>query len=176
MKIPKKLCAEISALAVCLLVFSGCASMTAGKNPWAPPEKKKSVVERWEEVENRKRAEERAAPAARAAAPAPAVSVSESRDVATVLFADVPAKHVVAYRFGEASAPFKKGEYFAVRGKDLALRGVVQLVLSDGATLGFSLIGGTASADDFITKPGEKLRAEMEKAFPLSMAPEPAAR
>lgn len=171
MKIPKKLCAEISALAVCLLVFSGCASMTAGKNPWAPPEKKKSVVERWEEVENRKRAE-----SARVAAPAPAVSVSESRDVATVLFADVPAKHVVAYRSGEASAPFKKGEYFAVRGKDLALRGVVRLVLSDGATLGFSLIGGTASADDFITKPGEKLRAEMEKAFPLSMAPEPAAR
>ena len=147
--------------------------MTAGKNPWAPPEKKKSVVERWEEVENRKRAEERAA---RAAAPAPTVSVSESRDVATVLFADVPAKHVVAYRSGEASAPFKKGEYFAVRGKDLALRGVVRLVLSDGATLGFSLVGGTASADDFITKPGEKLRAEMEKAFPLSMAPEPAAR
>lgn len=145
--------------------------MTAGKNPWAPPEKKKSVVERWEEVEKQKRAE-----SARVAAPAPAVSVSESRDVATVLFADVPAKHVVAYRSGEASAPFKKGEYFAVRGKDLALRGVVQLVLSDGATLGFSLVGGTASADDFITKPGEKLRAEMEKAFPLSMAPEPAAR
>lgn len=93
-----------------------------------------------------------------------------------MLFADVPAKHVVAYRSGEASAPFKKGEYFAVRGKDLALRGVVRLVLSDGATLGFSLVGGTASADDFITKPGEKLRAEMEKAFPLSMAPEPAAR
>ena len=171
MKIPKKLCAEISALAVCLLVFSGCASMTAGKNPWAPPEKKKSVVERWEEIEKQKRAE-----SARVAAPAPAVSVSESRDVATVLFADVPAKHVVAYRSGEASAPFKKGEYFAVRGKDLALRGVVRLVLSDGATLGFSLVGGTASADDFITKPGEKLRAEMEKAFPLSMAPEPAAR
>lgn len=171
MKIPKKLCAEISALAVCLLVFSGCASMTAGKNPWAPPEKKKSVVERWEEIEKQKRAE-----TARVAAPAPAVSVSESRDVATVLFADVPAKHVVAYRSGEASAPFKKGEYFAVRGKDLALRGVVRLVLSDGATLGFSLVGGTASADDFITKPGEKLRAEMEKAFPLSMAPEPAAR
>lgn len=171
MKIPKKLCAEVSVLAVCLLVFSGCASMTAGKNPWAPPEKKKSVVERWEEVEKQKRAE-----SARVAAPAPAVSVSESRDVATVLFADVPAKHVVAYRSGEASAPFKKGEYFAVRGKDLALRGVVRLVLSDGATLGFSLVGGTASADDFITKPGEKLRAEMEKAFPLSMAPEPAAR
>lgn len=171
MKIPKKLCAEVSVLAVCLLVFSGCASMTAGKNPWAPPEKKKSVVERWEEIEKQKRAE-----SARVAAPAPAVSVSESRDVATVLFADVPAKHVVAYRSGEASAPFKKGEYFAVRGKDLALRGVVRLVLSDGATLGFSLVGGTASADDFITKPGEKLRAEMEKAFPLSMAPEPAAR
>lgn len=145
--------------------------MTAGKNPWAPPEKKKSVVERWEEIEKQKRAE-----SARVAAPAPAVSVSESRDVATVLFADVPAKHVVAYRSGEAFAPFKKGEYFAVRGKDLALRGVVRLVLSDGATLGFSLVGGTASADDFITKPGEKLRAEMEKAFPLSMAPEPAAR
>lgn len=171
MKIPKKLCAEVSVLAVCLLVFSGCASMTAGKNPWAPPEKKKSVVERWEEIEKQKRADP-----ARVAAPAPAVSVSESRDVATVLFADVPAKHVVAYRSGEASAPFKKGEYFAVRGKDLALRGVVRLVLSDGATLGFSLVGGTASADDFITKPGEKLRAEMEKAFPLSMAPEPAAR
>lgn len=171
MKIPKKLCAEVSVLAVCLLVFSGCASMTAGKNPWAPPEKKKSVVERWEEVEKQKRADP-----VRVAAPAPAVSVSESRDVATVLFADVPAKHVVAYRSGEASAPFKKGEYFAVRGKELALRGVVRLVLSDGATLGFSLVGGTASADDFITKPGEKLRAEMEKAFPLSMAPEPAAR
>lgn len=169
-------------LAACALAFSGCASMSAGgKNPWAPPERKKTLTERWDEEARKSsssaRASEPAAAPASAAKPAPErVSVAESREVAEIVFADVAKKMAVAYRLGGVRVPVSKGDVFALRGKDMTLRGVARLDVVDGETLGFSLLAGSAAVGDLAAVPGKKLLAEIEAKFPQRLAPEPAAR
>ncbi len=166
----------ISAFLILLgvLALSGCAGMNAadGKNPWAPPEKKKPLAERWEEEATR-RAEAPAAPAGTASAvpaaqPATKIAAPESREIAEIieLVADGNARFAVAWRLGGVRVPVKKGEIFAVCGKDLSLRGAARLDVVDGDTLGFALLGGNAVAGDFITAPSAALRAELDKAFP----------
>lgn len=156
-----------AALVVCAFVFSGCASMsTGGKNPWAPPEKKKSVLERWNE-----RPQEKAANAAPAGTPSPVVGVAESREIAEIVFADPAKKMAVAYRLGGARVPVEKGEIFAVRGKDMTLRGVARLDVVDGETLGFALLGGSAAVGDLAVVPGKKLKEELGAKFPTASAP-----
>lgn len=166
----------ISAFLILLgvLALSGCAGMNAadGKNPWAPPEKKKPLAERWEEEATR-RAEAPAAPAGTAAAvapvaqPAPEIAAPESREIAEIIeiVTDGNARFAVAWRLGGVRIPVKKGELFAVRGKDLSLRGAARLDVIDGDTLGFALLGGNAAAGDFITAPNPTLSAELDEAF-----------
>ena len=154
-----------SLLRISLILLGACACAgcaTSAKNPWAPPEKKKPLAERWDEKAKEK------PESAPAAAPEAPVSAPESREVAEVveIVADGNARFAVAWRLGGIRVPLRKGEIFAVRGKDLALRGAVRLDLIDGETLGFALTGGTAAAGDFITLPGETLRAELDAAFP----------
>ncbi len=165
----------ISAFLISLgvLALAGCAGMSAadGRNPWAPPEKKKPLAERWEEEATR-RAEESAAPAktpvAPVAQPAPQIAAPESREIAEIIeiVSDGNARFAVAWRLGGVRIPVKKGEIFAVRGKDLSLRGAARLDVVDGDTLGFALIGGNAAAGDFITAPNPTLSAELDEAFP----------
>lgn len=194
----KKIRAEIFALCVCASVFAGCAAMN-GDNPWAPPEKKKSFAERWDEEEKKaaeaKRAEDarreedaaarrsRDAESGAAATSVPAAeysvpdvsaaAVADSREIAEVVFSDSVKRMAVAYRLAGDGVPAKKGEIFAVRGKDMALRGVARLDVIDGDTLGFELLGGTAYIGDLVAAPGEKLSAEMEKAFPQVVVKKP---
>lgn len=172
----KKLLIQIFAVCVCAFVFSGCVGMNAGgKNPWAPPERKKPLAERWDEAEKKADAEKKAAAErvpADEARPAPAVAVAESHEVAEVVFSEE--KMAVAYRLGGIRVPVKKGEVFALRGKDLALSGVARLDVIDGDTLGFAVIAGTANIGDLVTIPGTKLREEMQAKFPGSVPPEPA--
>ncbi len=150
-----------SALVVCAFVFSGCASMSSGgKNPWAPPEKKKSVLERWNE-----RPQEKSA-----GTPSPVVGVAESREIAEIIFADPAKKMAVAYRLGGERVPVEKGEIFAVRGKDMTLRGVARLDVVDGETLGFTLLGGSAVVGDLAVVPGKKLKEELGAKFPSAAA------
>lgn len=167
----------ISALLILLgvLALAGCVGMNTadGKNPWAPPEKKKPLAERWEEEATR-RAEQpaTAAPAGTLAAapavqPAPEIAAPESREIAEIIeiVADGNARFAVAWRLGGVRIPVKKGEIFAVRGKDLSLRGAARLDVIDGDTLGFALLGGNAAAGDFITAPNPTLSAELDEAF-----------
>lgn len=154
-----------SLLRISLILLGACACAgcaTSAKNPWAPPEKKKPLAERWDEKAKEKPV------SAPAAAPETPVSAPESREIAEVveIVAAGNARFAVAWRLGGIRVPLKKGEIFAVRGKDLALRGAVRLDLIDGETLGFALTGGTAAAGDFITLPGETLRAELDATFP----------
>ena len=156
-----------SLIRISLILFGACACAgcaTSAKNPWAPPEKKKPLAERWDE-----KAKEKSAAASGKSVPAPApVAAPKSREIAEIveLVADGNARFAVAWRLGGIRVPVKKGEIFAVRGKDLSLRGAARLELVDGETLGFALIGGTAAAGDFITIPGDALRAELDAAFP----------
>lgn len=174
----KKIFVQIFAFVVFVFVCSGCATMKGG-NPWAPPEKRKTLAERWDEEAKKSAEAKKSVPAtaAPAAAPTPAeITAPETREVAEVVFADPAKKMAVAYRVGGVRVPVKKGDVFAFRGKDMTLRGVARLDVIDGDTLGFELLGGTVAVGDFAAIPGEKLLAEIEKAFPLSIAPEPAAR
>lgn len=170
---------KFSVLAACALALSGCASMSAGgKNPWAPPERKKTLTERWDEEAKKSsaRASAPAAAPAAAAKPAPRVTVAESREAAEIVFADNAKKMAVAYRLGGIRVPVSKGDIFALRGKDMTLRGVARLDVVDGDTLGFTLLAGSAAVGDLAAVPGEKLLAEIEAKFPQSLAPEPAER
>lgn len=170
----KKLLIQIFAVCVCAFVFPGCAGMNAGgKNPWAPPEKKKPLAERWDEAE--KKAEEKKKAAAEGGQsaegiPSATVTVAESHEVAEIVFAEPTM--AVAYRLGGIRVPVKKGEVFALRGKDLALSGVARLDVIDGDTLGFAVVAGTANVGDLVTIPGTKLREEMQTKFPGSVPPE----
>lgn len=177
---------QIFAIGVLALWLSGCAAMN-GDNPWAPPEKKKTLAERWDEEAKKSAEAKSAAPASAPAvsarpdaapvpAPAEEASAPETREIAELVFADPEKKMAVAYRLGGVRVPVKKGDVFALRGKDLTLRGVARLDVIDGDTLGFELLGGTAAVGDFAAIPGRKLLAEMEEAFPLCVAPEPAER
>lgn len=153
-----------------VLALAGCAGSGAadGKNPWAPPEKKKPLAERWEEEATR-RAENPAPAGTPIAADASAkITAPESSEIAEIieLVADGNASFAVAWRLGGIRVPVKKGETFAVRGKDLSLRGIARLDIIDGDTLGFALLGGNAAVGDFITAPNPTLRAELDKAFP----------
>ena len=143
-----------------------------GKNPWAPPEKKKPAAERWEEKarEAEKNPEAAGAPAEKL----PVVTVAESHEVAEVVFSD--ARMAVAYRLGGIRVPVKKGEFFGLRTKDLKLSGVARLDVLDGDTLGFELIAGTANVGDLVTIPGTALREEINAAFPGALPPEPVAK
>lgn len=158
----------ISALLILLgvLALAGCVGMNTadGKNPWAPPEKKKPLAERWEEEATRRAEQPAAAPVAQ---PAPEIAAPESREIAEIIeiVADGNARFAVAWRLGGVRIPVKKGEIFAVRGKDLSLRGAARLDVIDGDTLGFSLLGGNAAAGDFITAPNPTLSAELDEAF-----------
>ncbi len=165
-----KLLIHIFAVCACVLVFSGCAGMSpGGKNPWAPPERKKPLAERWDEAEKKADAEKNAAKRApgNETRPVPVVAVAESHEVAEVVFSDK--KMAVAYRLGGIRVPVKKGEIFAARGKDLSLSGVVRLDVIDGDTLGFSIVAGTPFVGDFITIPGASLLEEMRLRFPDSV-------
>ena len=170
----KKRFIQFFVLGICALVFSGCAAMNAGgKNPWAPPEKKKPLAERWDEAE--KKAEEKKKAAAESgqeavAKTSPTVTVAESHEVAEIVFAEPTM--AVAYRLGGIRVPVKKGEIFALRGKDLTLSGVARLDIIDGDTLGFAVVAGTPAIGDLVTIPGEKLREEMQEKFPGSMPSE----
>lgn len=158
----------ISALLILLgvLALAGCVGMNTadGKNPWAPPEKKKPLAERWEEEATRRAEQPAAAPVAQ---PAPEIAAPESREIAEIIeiVADGNARFAVAWRLGGVRIPVKKGEIFAVRGKDLSLRGAARLDVIDGDTLGFALLGGNAAAGDFITAPNPTLSAELDEAF-----------
>lgn len=172
----KKLLIQIFAMSVCALVLSGCAGMNAGgKNPWAPPERKKPLAERWDEAEKKaeakKKAEEERAPAVEAR-PVATVAVAESHEVAEVVFSE--GNMAVAYRLGGIRLPVKKGEIFALRGKDLVLSGVARLDVIDGDTLGFAVVAGTPNVGDLVTTPGTKLREEMQTKFPGIVPPETA--
>lgn len=164
-------------LGICVLVFAGCVGVNAaGKNPWAPPEKKKPLAERWDEAA-KKKAEETAKESGAVSAGVPAVeptivSVAESQEIGEIVFADKTM--AVAYRLGGSRVPVKKGEFFALRTKDLVLSGVARLDVIDGETLGFALIAGTSAIGDMVTIPGKTLREEINLKFPACLPPEPA--
>ena len=163
---------RILMICACAWVLSGCAGMSSGgKNPWAPPEKKKPAAERWEEKATAEKKEDSAANAV--AEKLPAVTVAESHEVAEIVFSDN--RMAVAYRLGGIRVPVQKGEFFALRTKELKLSGIVRLDVLDGETLGFELVAGTASVGDLVTIPGTRLREEMKVSFPGVLPPEPAA-
>lgn len=152
------------------LAVSGCATSSEG-NPWAPPKKKKPFAERWDE--RTKQAEEDAAKNAGAKEEAPVVKMSASTEIATVVFADNAEKVLVAYPDGAMKASVKKGDVFALRGKDMVLHGVVRLdMVGAEGTLGFALLGGSAGIGDMVTIPGEKLLEVMKSTYPECFATE----
>ncbi len=159
-------------ISLSVLALAGCAGFgtAGGTNPWAPPEKKKPLAERWEEEATRRAENPAPAPAGTpiAADASAKITAPESSEIAEIieLVADGNARFAVAWRLGGIRVPVKKGETFAVRGKDLSLRGIARLDIIDGDTLGFALLGGNAAVGDFITAPNSALRAELDKAFP----------
>lgn len=164
----------LSGICVCvatLALLCGCAGMSGGKNPWAPPEKQKPMEERWAEAEKKEAANREAAPV-QSEDP---VTVAESREIAEVVDSSVSGaeKFAVAFRLGGIRVPVKKGNLFALRGKDLALHGVARLDVIDGDVLGFLVIHGEAYVGDMVTIPGEKLLAEMQTTFVADGAPLP---
>lgn len=151
------------------LAVSGCAT-SSDSSPWAPAKKKKPFAERWDE--RAKQAEEDAAKNA-VAEEAPVVKMSASTEIATVVFADNAEKVLVAYPAGSKEPFVKKGDIFALRGKDMVLHGVVRLdMVGAEGTLGFALLGGTAGIGDMVTIPGEKLLDVMKSTYPECFEPE----
>jgi len=181
----KKTFAKILPLSLAALFLTACAtSSTTGKNPWAPPEKKKSFAERWDEKTKKVEATEKTrvdVPATEQVAPSVAVpatqpveiSAPKSIEIAEIVFADIPKKIAVGYKIGR-SEYLAMGDFFAIRGKDARLRGVARLDVVDGTTFGFSILAGTATAGDRVVIPTDEILAEISKKFPNSGAPVPA--
>lgn len=173
---------KIFAFACAALFSASCASLpSSGKNPWAPPEKKKSFSERWEEKSAKEKPAETPktpAPAVVAKpaperAPAPTTAVSQTRKIADIVFVNSAEKIAVGYQIDTAGIVTTKGDVFAILGKDMALRGVVRLDIIDGITLGFAVTAGTASTGDSAVIPSNALADEISKKFPDKNAPEP---
>lgn len=176
---------KIFAFACTALFSASCASLPAsGKNPWAPPEKKKSFSERWEEKSAKEKpAETPKTPSTVVAKPAleraperahaPATAVSQTRKIADIVFVNPAEKIAVGYQINTAGIVPAKGDIFAILGKDMALRGVARLDIIDGITLGFAVTAGTASTGDSAVIPSDALADEISKKFPDKNAPEP---
>lgn len=168
----------------CLAVFAvSCVSFpSSGKNPWAAPEKKKSFAERWDEKTKETEtstAENKPAPApvpaetstqpAAAPTPVPEITSPKSIEIAEFIYADLPKKIAVGYKIGR-SEYLAKGDIFAIRGKDMRLRGVARLDVVDSTTFGFSILAGTASVGDRAVIPTDEILAEISKKFPNNAA------
>jgi len=183
----KKTFAKILPLSLAALFLTACAtSSTTGKNPWAPPEKKKSFAERWDEKTKKAEAQATEKPSTNVpvteqatqnidvlATQTAEISAPHSIEIAEIVFADVPKKIAVGYKIGR-SEYLALGDFFAIRGKDARLRGVVRLDVVDGTTFGFSILAGTAKDGDRIVIPTDEILAEISKKFPNSETPVPA--